>query len=129
MIWKVTIAGHEAAIAKLRELAGKTKNEIQLLYLPTSAEINRRLRFTLVERIAPAGIPSFHQKLLNVEPRVWTASLALAGDPGCHLHFHSWCFRQGDSLFGTGISKNIVGHRAHCEHVSRCIVVREYEFE
>jgi hypothetical protein len=37
MIWKATIDGHEPAIAKLRELAGKTKNEIQVLHLPTKS--------------------------------------------------------------------------------------------
>jgi hypothetical protein len=36
-IWKATIAGHEAAIAKRRELAGKTTNEVQVLHLPTKA--------------------------------------------------------------------------------------------
>ncbi len=39
MIWRATIQGHEAAIAKLRELAAKTRNEVQVLYLPTKALI------------------------------------------------------------------------------------------
>jgi hypothetical protein len=29
MIWKATVDGHEAAIGKLREIAGKTANEVQ----------------------------------------------------------------------------------------------------
>lgn len=39
MIWRTTIVGHEAAIAKLRELAGKTPNELQVHHLPTKALI------------------------------------------------------------------------------------------
>jgi len=39
MIWRATIQGHEAAIAKLRELAAKTPNEVQVLHLPTKALI------------------------------------------------------------------------------------------
>jgi len=39
MIWLATIEGHEAAVAKLRELAAKTPNEVQLLHLPTKAMI------------------------------------------------------------------------------------------
>lgn len=37
MLWKETITGHEAAIAKLREIAAKTSNEVQVLHLPTKA--------------------------------------------------------------------------------------------
>lgn len=39
MIWRATIGGHEAAIAKLRELAAKTSNELQVLHLPTKTLI------------------------------------------------------------------------------------------
>jgi hypothetical protein len=39
MLWRTTIDGHEAAIAKLRELAAKTPNELQVLHLPTKALI------------------------------------------------------------------------------------------
>jgi hypothetical protein len=37
MIWRATVDGHEPAIAKLREIAGKTSNEVQVLHLPTKA--------------------------------------------------------------------------------------------
>jgi hypothetical protein len=37
MLWKATVNGHEAAIAKLREIGGKTPNEVQVLHLPTKA--------------------------------------------------------------------------------------------
>lgn len=39
MIWRATVGGHESAIAKLRELAAKTSNEMQVLHLPTKALI------------------------------------------------------------------------------------------
>jgi hypothetical protein len=39
MLWKATVVGHEPAIAKLRELAGKSPNEIQVMHLPTKALI------------------------------------------------------------------------------------------
>ncbi|HSS99375.1 MAG TPA: hypothetical protein VLK33_20210 [Terriglobales bacterium] len=39
MIWRETINGHEAAIAKLREFAAKTPNEFQVHHLPTKTLI------------------------------------------------------------------------------------------
>ena len=39
MLWKETVNGHEAAIAKLREVAAKTTNEVQVLHLPTKSLI------------------------------------------------------------------------------------------
>lgn len=39
MIWRATVTGHEAATAKLRELATKTSNEMQVHHLPTKALI------------------------------------------------------------------------------------------
>ena len=52
MVWKTTITGHEAAIAKLREIAGKSKNEIQVLHLPTKALI------AAINAKAPSGLTS-----------------------------------------------------------------------
>jgi hypothetical protein len=39
MLWKVTVEGHEPAIAKLKELAARTSNELQMIHLPTKAVI------------------------------------------------------------------------------------------
>jgi hypothetical protein len=39
VIWRATINGHEAAIVKLRELAAKISNELQVLHLPTKSLI------------------------------------------------------------------------------------------
>ena len=38
-LWRSTVSGHEQAIAKLRELAAKSSNELQVLHLPTKTLI------------------------------------------------------------------------------------------
>lgn len=38
-LWRVTVVGHEAAITKLKELAAKTRNEVQCIHLPTKSVI------------------------------------------------------------------------------------------
>ena len=38
-LWRVTISGHEKAIARLREYAAQTTNEVRLMHLPTQTVI------------------------------------------------------------------------------------------
>jgi hypothetical protein len=37
LLWRTTVTGHEAAIAKLKELAAKNANEFRVMHLPTQA--------------------------------------------------------------------------------------------
>ena len=39
LVWRETVAGHAAAIRKLRELAEKTRNEVRAMHIPTSTLI------------------------------------------------------------------------------------------
>jgi hypothetical protein len=38
-LWRCSVVGHEAAIAKLKELAAKSKNEFVVIYIPTKSVI------------------------------------------------------------------------------------------
>jgi hypothetical protein len=38
-IWRCSVVGHDAAIAKLKELAAKSPNEFVVMYLPGSTVI------------------------------------------------------------------------------------------
>jgi len=35
--WRGVVSGHEAALAKLRELATETKNEVRVMHVPTKS--------------------------------------------------------------------------------------------
>jgi hypothetical protein len=39
LLWRAVVVGHENAIAKLREVASKTKNECRVIHVPTNAVI------------------------------------------------------------------------------------------
>lgn len=38
-IWRGAVPGHDAALARLRELASKSQNEFRLMHIPTNALI------------------------------------------------------------------------------------------
>jgi hypothetical protein len=38
-LWKVAVAGHESAVAKLQELAAQTENEVRVMHIPTNSLI------------------------------------------------------------------------------------------
>lgn len=37
LIWRAVVTGHESAIAKLRELADYTTNEVRVMHMPTKS--------------------------------------------------------------------------------------------
>jgi hypothetical protein len=39
MLWRTAIAGHEAAIRKLQEMAAQSPNEFHLMHIPTKTTI------------------------------------------------------------------------------------------
>lgn len=38
-VWLCVVSGHEAAIAKLKELSEITKNEVRVMHLPTKSVV------------------------------------------------------------------------------------------
>jgi len=39
VVWKCRVSGHEASIAKLKQLSAQTQNEVFVMHLPTKAVI------------------------------------------------------------------------------------------